>query len=148
MHTFHRADAMSLISNLYRTATTTSTTATMKIALLLPCALAAPLWPWYTPVDAAPSPRYPGEVFPEAVPSCPSFDAVRESLAEVDRHLDGAGVLYKRAFALAHHDAGLRDVLRRTRAAKSALRASLDRIEDAERRLVELETEEGGGRNE
>lgn len=140
---------MRLISNLYKTATTTSTTATMKIALLLlPCALAAPLWPWSTPADAAPSPRYPGEVFPEAVPSCPSFDAVRESLAEVDRHLDGAGVLYKRAFALARHDAGLRDVLRRTRAAKRALRASLDRIEDAERRLLELETEEDGGRRE
>ncbi|EKD04379.1 hypothetical protein A1Q2_01410 [Trichosporon asahii var. asahii CBS 8904] len=108
-------------------------------ALLLPVVLAAPLLPRSTTTNAAPTPNYPGEVFVEAQPHCPSFDAVRQALAQVDQHLDGARDFYKRAFALANHDRGLQDVLRSTEEAKRTLLRSLEMIEDAERRLTELE---------
>lgn len=133
----------------FSSATTTDRADIMRLGLLLlPTALAAPLSPQST-ADAAPSPRYPGEVFVEPQPHCPAFDAVRRSLIDVDRQLNGARDLYKRAFAMENHDRGLRDVLRSTKEAKRVLKESLEMIEDAERRLMELEnkskTEKTGG---
>lgn len=132
----------------------TSTKATTKQnamrlgLLLLPAILAAPLSPHSATADAAPSPRYPGEVFVEPQPHCPAFDAVRRSLIEVDRQLNGARDLYKRAFAMENHDRGLRDVLRSTKEAKRVLQESLEMIEDAERRLMELENKRKGEEDE
>lgn len=120
----------------------------MKLAmLLLPTVLAAPLSPRSATTDAAPSPSYPGEVFVEVQPHCPSFDAVRLALAQVDQHLDRARDIYKRAFAQANHDRGLRDVLRSTEEAKRTLEKSLEMIEDAERRLMELESNSEDGKD-